>query len=80
MGQIGNEMQKSRYVEIVPILVFIPLVAESICLGWHTVAQGEVRKLGAALARHTGQEEGHRAPLLLSWPEFPGPFLMVCSE
>ena len=26
--------------------------------GWHTAAEREVRKLGAALARHTGQEEG----------------------
>ena len=26
--------------------------------GWHSAAQREVKKLGAALARHTGQEEG----------------------
>ena len=25
--------------------------------GWHKVAEREVRKLGAALAHHTGQEE-----------------------
>ena len=25
--------------------------------GWHEVAEREVRKLGAALAHHTGQEE-----------------------
>ena len=38
-------------------IAFIPLVAESFG-GWHTAAEREVRKLGAALARHTGQEEG----------------------
>ena len=26
--------------------------------GWHEVAVKEVRKLGAALGRHTGQDEG----------------------
>ena len=26
--------------------------------GWHPGAEREVKKLGAALARHTGQEEG----------------------
>ena len=26
--------------------------------GWHSAAQREVKKLGAALSRHTGQEEG----------------------
>ena len=26
--------------------------------GWHSAAEQEVRKLGTALARHTGQEEG----------------------
>ena len=35
----------------------IPMVAESFG-GWHTAAEREVKKLGAALARHTGQEEG----------------------
>ena len=38
-------------------IAFIPMVAESFG-GWHTAAEREVRKLGAALARHTGQEEG----------------------
>ena len=33
------------------------MVAESLG-GWHSVAEREVKKLGAALARHTGQEEG----------------------
>ena len=32
------------------------MVAESFG-GWHTTAEQEVSKLGAALARHTGQEE-----------------------
>ena len=38
-------------------IAFLPMVAESLG-GWHTVAEREVKKLGAALARHTGQEEG----------------------
>jgi hypothetical protein len=38
-------------------IVFLPLAAESLG-GWHKVAVAEARKLGAALARHTGQEEG----------------------
>ena len=38
-------------------IAFIPLAAESFG-GWHSAAEREVRKLGAALARHTGQEEG----------------------
>ena len=38
-------------------IAFIPMVAESFG-GWHTAAEREVKKLGAALARHTGQEEG----------------------
>ena len=33
------------------------MVAESFG-GWHTAAEREVKKLGAALARHTGQDEG----------------------
>ena len=38
-------------------IAFIPMVAESFG-GWHTAAEREVKKLGAALARHTGQDEG----------------------
>ena len=38
-------------------IVFIPLAMESLG-GWHEVAAREVRKLGSALARQTGQEEG----------------------
>jgi hypothetical protein len=37
-------------------LAFVPLAAESLG-GWHEVAVGEFRKLGAALGRHAGQEE-----------------------
>ena len=33
------------------------MVAESFG-DWHNVAERKVKKLGAALARHTGQEEG----------------------
>ena len=35
----------------------MPLAAETFG-GWHSVADREVRKLGSALARRTGQEEG----------------------
>ena len=38
-------------------IAFLPIVAETLG-GWHSVAEREVKKLGAALARHTGQEEG----------------------
>jgi len=37
-------------------IAFLPMVVESFG-GWHEVAEREVRKLGGALARHTGQEE-----------------------
>ena len=35
---------------------FLPLVAET-CGGWHSDAKREVKKLAAALARQTGQDE-----------------------
>ena len=38
-------------------IVFLPLAAESLG-GWHQTAEREVKKLGSALARHTGQLEG----------------------
>ena len=38
---------------------FIPIVAESLG-GWHKVALEQFRKLGSALARHTGQDEGEK--------------------
>ena len=38
-------------------IAFIPLAMESLG-GWHDVAVKQVRKLGAALGRHTGQEKG----------------------
>ena len=38
-------------------IAFIPVVAESLG-GWHQVALDQFRKLGSALARHTGQDEG----------------------
>ena len=38
-------------------IAFLPIVAETFG-GWHPEAGREVKKLGAALARHTGQEEG----------------------
>ena len=38
-------------------IAFIPMAAESLG-GWHKVALEQLRKLGSALARYTGQEEG----------------------
>ena len=38
-------------------IVFTPLALETLG-GWHKVAEAELRKLGSALARQTGQEEG----------------------
>ena len=38
-------------------IVFLPLAAEALG-GWHHVAVDQVGKLGTALARQTGQEEG----------------------
>ena len=37
-------------------IAFLPIVVESLG-GWHVLAEGEVKKLGAALARQNGQEE-----------------------
>ena len=37
-------------------MVFLPLVAEAFG-GWHPSGQREVKKLGSAFARHTGQDE-----------------------
>ena len=38
-------------------IAFLLMAAESLG-GWHAAAEREERKLGVALARHTGQEEG----------------------
>ena len=38
-------------------LAFLPLVAEALG-AWHPSAQKQVKKLGSALARHTGQPDG----------------------
>ena len=40
-------------------IAFIPIVAESLG-GWHKVALEQFRKLGSALARHTGKDEGEK--------------------
>ena len=44
---------------------FLPIVAETFG-GWHPDAKKEGKKLGAALARHTGQEEGEAVSHLWS--------------
>ena len=46
-------------------IAFIPMAAESLG-GWHKVALEQLRKLGSALARHTGQEEGETISHLLT--------------
>ena len=46
-------------------IAFLPLVAETFG-GWHTGAQREVKKLAAAIARHTGQEEAEATSHLWS--------------
>ena len=46
-------------------IAFIPMAAESLG-GWHKVALEQLRKLGSALARHTGQEEGKTISHLLT--------------
>ena len=37
--------------------VFTPLAVKTLGGGWHMVAEAELKKLGAALARQTGQED-----------------------
>ena len=46
-------------------IAFIPVVAESLG-GWHKVGLEQLRKLGSALARHTGQQEGETISHLLT--------------
>ena len=46
-------------------IAFIPVVAEALG-GWHPVAVEQIRKLGSALARHTGQEEGEAISHLIT--------------
>ena len=36
-------------------IAFLPMAAESY-VGWHSIAEQEVKKLGTALTRHTGQK------------------------
>lgn len=43
---------------------FIPIVAESLG-GWHKVALEQFRKLGSALARHTGHGDGEKVDHLV---------------
>ena len=40
-------------------MVFIPMPVETLG-GWHEMAEQQVKKLGAALARQTGQEEADK--------------------
>ena len=47
------------------VIASIPMAAESLG-GWHKVALEQLRKLGSALARHTGQEEGETISHLLT--------------
>ena len=45
-------------------MAFFPLAAETFG-GWHRVGEREIKKLGSALARHTGQEESEAVHDLL---------------
>ena len=40
-------------------LAFVPLVVETLG-GWEELAEKQIKRLGAALARHTGQEEAEK--------------------
>ena len=40
-------------------LTFTPLLVETLG-GWEEMAERQIKRLGAALARHTGQEEAER--------------------
>jgi hypothetical protein len=40
-------------------LAFVPLVVETLA-GWEELAEKQIKRLGAALARHTGQEEAEK--------------------
>ena len=51
-------------------LAFIQLAAESLG-GWHEVAVAEVRKLGSALGRYNGQEEGEATSHLFQRQSIP---------
>ena len=40
-------------------LAFVPLVVETLG-GWEELAEKQIKRLGAALARHTGHEEAEK--------------------
>ena len=46
-------------------IAFIPMAAESL-RGWHKVALQQLGRLGSALARRTGQDEGETISHLLT--------------
>ena len=46
-------------------IAFIPVALESLG-GWHEVALAQVRKIGSALGRHTGQDEKEVTAHLIS--------------
>ena len=54
------------------VIGFLPMAAESY-VGWHSIAEQEVKKLGTALTRHTGQKgeavrhHWGRLGILLQW-------------
>ena len=65
-------------------IAFLPIVAETFG-GWHPEAGRQVKKLGAALVRHTGQEEGEaishmwsRMGILLQRSNAQCTFCQVC--
>ena len=60
-------------------IAFIPMAAESLG-GWHKVALEQLRKMGSALARHTGQEEGETISHLLTRASVPERALLVSPQ
>ena len=69
--KIGINVNETKQMRITADLCneqgisFIPVVAESTG-GWHKIAIEQLKKLGSALARHTGQQEGETIAHLIT--------------
>ena len=62
----GNKNEHVKFwLKSQQAIAFIPMAAESLG-GWQKVALEQLGKLGSALARHTGQEEGETISHLLT--------------
>ena len=60
-----RELQLINAIGRVIAFIPVPVVAESLG-NWHKVGLEQLRKLGSALGRHTGQEEGETISHLLA--------------